>query len=103
MRMLACATARWVGGDELSWMIRIAELGQRLDDLLDLEKDLAVGRHTLAASGEWTLSQAQELYAALIEETRALVNEPYAPVAWLFEQTFRRQLRKMAEILSANP
>ncbi len=103
MRMLACATARWVGTDELAWMIRIAELGQRLDDLLDLEKDLAVGRRTLAASGEWTLPQAQALYATLIEETRALVNEPYAPVAWLFEQTFRRQLRTMAEILAANP
>lgn len=103
MRMLACAAARWVGHDELAWMIRIAELGQRLDDLLDLEKDLAVGRRTLAASGEWTLPQARELYGALIEETRALVNEPYAPIAWLFEQTFRRQLRTMAEILTANP
>ncbi|MBI1947309.1 MAG: hypothetical protein HYS27_16565 [Deltaproteobacteria bacterium] len=103
MRMLACATARWVGEAELHWMIRIAELGQRLDDLLDLEKDLAVGRRTLAASGEWTLPQAEALYATLVEETRALVNEPYAPIAWLFEQTFRRQLRKMAEILTANP
>lgn len=103
MRMLACATARWVGPDELAWMIRIAELGQRLDDLLDLDKDLAAGRHTLAASGEWTLPQAETLYASLVQETRALVDEPYAPVAWLFEQTFRRQLRKMAEILAANP
>lgn len=103
MRMLACATARWVGEAELAWMIRIAELGQRLDDLLDLEKDLAVGRRTLAASGEWTLSQAEALYATLVEETRALVDERYPPIAWLFEQTFRRQLRNMAEILSANP
>lgn len=103
MRMLACATARWVQADELAWMIRIAELGQRLDDLLDLEKDLAAGRLTLAGSGEWTLPQAEALYASLVEETRALVDEPYQPIAWLFEQTFRRQLRRMAEILAAHP
>jgi hypothetical protein len=105
MELLAFAAHRYVGDVELRWMQDIARLGQMIDDVLDIEKDLAAGRVTLGATGAWTVFGVGALYEKLVDDTRALIGETERndAVRALYEQTFRAQIRHMAEVLVANP
>ena len=103
MELLGYALGDYVGDRELVWMQGIARLGQMVDDVLDLEKDLAAGRVTLAATGVWNVDSVARLYRELVEETRALVassGERHEATLGLYEQTFRAQIRHMANVLA---
>jgi hypothetical protein len=106
MELLAFALPGLVAARELAWMQGIALLGQMVDDILDVENDLAAGRVTHGATGQWSAQTVAELYARLVTDTRALVQsagETHAATLDLYERTVRGQLRHMAEVLIANP
>lgn len=106
MELLGFALPGLVADRELAWMQGIALLGQMVDDVLDVEKDLAAGRVTHGATGRWSELTVAELYVRLVGDTRALVEsagETHPAALDLYERTVRGQLRHMAEVLIANP
>jgi hypothetical protein len=106
MEVLAFAAPAFVGTRELAWMQGIAALGQMVDDVMDIEKDLAVGRITLAADGTWSVATIAALYARVVDDTVALLDamgESHAPTRALYMSTLRAQLLHMARVLVENP
>ncbi len=106
MELLGFAAGAYVGDVELAWMQGIARLGQMVDDVLDVEKDLAAGRVTLGATGGWNVDTVASLYHRLLGETAALLDaagERHPATRALYERTFRAQIRHMAEVLVDNP
>ena len=106
MELLGFALPGLVAARELAWMQGIALLRQMVDDVLDVEKDLAAGRVTHGATGRWSAHTVAELYGELVTKTRALVQsagETHPATLELYERTVRGQLRHMAEVLIANP
>lgn len=106
MELLAFATdAGRVGARELGWMQRIAELGQMVDDVLDLEKDARAGRATPAVRGQWDVNTVERALSSLRLETRSLVAEDgtRGAVLELYVETFDDELRRMTRILAENP
>ena len=106
MELLALGAPGIIRDRELRWMQSIAELGQMVDDIVDLDKDRAAGRTTLAVSGIWTTASVSEPHNAVVHETLALVQgagERHPATLLLYEQTLRAQLRSMAETLITHP
>jgi hypothetical protein len=106
MDLVAWGVSAYVGEMEREWMYGIAELGQMVDDWVDMEKDEGCGRRTPAHDGTWDLSTIRQAFtnaeSTLLELARAS-GVTYPPFVELQRRTFRTQVQRMAQILVRNP
>jgi hypothetical protein len=106
MEILAWAIAPYAGDAETRWLVDLAELGQMVDDVLDMEKDAKNGRLTPALTGAWTVETVRRARASaeaqLVSLARA-AGERDGAYLRLAVRTFRAQTRAAAEILFENP
>ncbi len=106
MDVLLWAVRAYAGDVERDFLYRIAELGQVVDDWLDLDKDRAQGRTTPAVTGVWGLDDVTRTYAqasALLEALAEQAGEPEGPFRALLRRTFRGEVQRMARVLVDNP
>ncbi len=106
MDLLGWAVSNYAGGVEHQFLYRVAELGQMVDDWLDLDKDHAQGRVTPATAGVWNPETMAASYAAaeaLLHQLADEVGEPQGAYRRLLVRTFRGQVQHMVRCLVANP
>jgi hypothetical protein len=106
MDLLVWAVDGYLGDVERDFLVRIAELGQIVDDWLDLDKDAEQGRRTPASSGHWTDQDIAAVFARAGDLLGALadgVGEPDGPFRELLVRTFRGEVQRMAKTLVDNP
>jgi len=106
MDLVAWGVSSYVGDKERDWMYGIAELGQMVDDWVDLDKDARAGRRTPAHDGTWSLDTIRASLvtteAQLLELARD-AGATYGPFVELQRRTYRTQIQRMAQILVHNP
>jgi hypothetical protein len=106
MDILLWAVDRCGGDLERGFFYLVAELGQVVDDYLDIDKDRAQGRITPATTGYWGVPQMRQTFDAAGETLEALMDqtgEPDGPFRRLVVRTFRGEVQRMAKILVENP
>jgi hypothetical protein len=106
MDLLGWAIGRCAGKTEHEFLYRVAELGQMVDDYLDIDKDLGQGRPTPATLGVWTLETMRACYGAaeaLLDVLADAAGEPAGAYRRLVHQTFRGQMQRMVQTLVDNP
>ncbi len=106
MDILLWAVGRYGGDLEREFMYLVAELGQVVDDYLDIDKDRAQGRVTPATTGHWGVAEMRRTFAAAGDTLDALMDqtgEPPGAFRRLVVRTFRGEVQRMARILVDNP
>ena len=113
MDLLGWAVRNYAASVEHQFLYRVAELGQMVDDWLDLDKDLAQGRITPATTGVWNPDTMGACYAAaesLLHQLADDVGEPRSEPTHtqgayrrLLVRTFRGQVQHMVRCLVENP
>ncbi len=106
MDLLGWAVSRRAGPKEHQFLYRVAELGQMVDDWLDVDKDRAQGRDTPATAGVWNIETMAATYAAaegLLHELADDAGEPVGAFRRLLHRTFRGQIQHMTRCLVENP
>jgi hypothetical protein len=106
MGLIAWALGPVVDDVEHRFLVVIAELGQMVDDWLDVEKDLAQGRVTPATTGRWTPTTMRDALAAGEALLGRLLDEAgEGGSAWraVVLRTYRAQLQHTARCLVATP
>ena len=111
MDLLGWAVSSYAAGVEHQFLYRVAELGQMVDDWLDLDKDHGQGRVTPATAGVWNAETMASSYAdaeALLHQLADEVGEPCDPgpsgaYRRLLVRTFRGQVQHMVRCLVDNP
>ncbi|MDP2339810.1 MAG: hypothetical protein Q8O67_02540 [Deltaproteobacteria bacterium] len=106
MDLLGWAVSNYAAGVEHQFLYRVAELGQMVDDWLDLDKDHAQGRVTPATIGVWnpeTMSASYVAAEALLHQLADEVGEPQGAYRRLLVRTFRGQVQHMVRCLVDNP
>ncbi len=107
MDMLLWSVGHRAGPREREFLYRIAEVGQIVDDWLDIEKDEAQGRTTPAITGVWSDDDIHRVAAraeAVLHELASAAGEPVDGVfRRLLVRTFRGELQRMARVLVEHP
>jgi hypothetical protein len=107
MEVLLWAIRHYAGDVEREFLYRIAELGQIVDDWLDIDKDIAQGRTTPATTGVWTIDDMARVFAragALLDCLAQQAGEPLGgPFHALLVRTFRGEVQRMARTLVEHP
>ena len=106
MDILLWAVGRYGGDLERDFMYLVAELGQIVDDYLDIDKDRAQGRETPATTGHWGVAEMRRTFDSAGQTLEALLDqtgEPEGPFRRLVVRTFRGEVQRMARILVENP
>ncbi len=111
MDLLGWAVSPYAGPKEHQFLYRIAELGQMVDDWLDVDKDRAQGRDTPATAGIWdlatmasTLAAAEAVLHELADDAgEPALSKPGSAFRGLLVKTFRGQIQHMARCLVENP
>lgn len=106
MDLLGWAVSSHAGPKEHQFLYRCAELGQMVDDWLDIDKDQAQGRVTPALTGAWSLQTMQASYSAaeqLLNELADEAGEGEGAYRRLVVRTFRGQMQHMVRCLVDNP
>jgi len=84
------------------WFFAVMRLVQMLDDLVDLEEDLAAGIRSPVATGEWTLHTAERAFEETTSSLRALAARrgiTYGPLVSLLEGVFVQQVRFLLDLM----
>ncbi len=107
MDMLLWGVGKRAGHREREFLYCIAEVGQIVDDWLDIEKDEAQGRTTPAITGVWNDDNIDRVAAraeAVLHELATAAGEPVDGVfRRLLVRTFRGELQRMARVLVEHP
>lgn len=106
MDLVAWGIRPFMGELERDWMYLIAELGQMVDDWVDVEKDASNGRVTPVMTGKWTLEGIATCWVTsqrMLLTMAAEGGERYAPYIELIRRTFVTQIQRMVQILIDNP
>lgn len=106
MEVLGWGVRPYVGDAELHWMIGLAECGQMIDDLLDMEKDAKQGRITPAREGRWNFQTIQAAFAegeAQLEKLLRDSGEPDGPYLQMCLETFRGEAKESVRVLRDHP
>lgn len=107
MDMLLWGVRHRAGPTERELLYRIAEVGQIVDDWLDIEKDEAQGRTTPAITGVWNDDDIHRVATRAEAVLHALATAAGEPVDGVFRRllvrTFRGELVRMARVLVEHP
>lgn len=107
MQSLAWAIAPYANdAARLAWLVHVAECGQMIDDLLDIEKDRREGRITPAQTGMWTIDTIRasftEIERAFIR-TLAEAGDTHGAYVDLCLMVGRAQMYRVTRILIDHP